>query len=715
MAEWMMYDEHVVNKKPSSNALLDSDPTEATRHSSVFSHYVRVPHASQFVLEMTDTPWQDFPADAVASLDGADSALLLVSAADGVQSGTVSAYQHCKASGIPVLACLSKMDRPFVMTESVVSEIEDNLADGVKPVPLQVPVGEAEAFEGVKSLLTVDAKSGSVLKNPDVDSDPELQQAWTVLEEAVAMVDDELLVEYLEEGQLEPPKVIDGLRSAVLGGKILPLVYTSAERDLGVSQLMDAAVAVLPDPLDAREVALRAACESDKGRCGLVPGIEAGFSARVLHTNVDSFGSVSVLRVITNSKKSDDSGTFDALPHDAIVLRTGEKIKMPSSSTCFGLVGKERYPLGDSVASKGILPGDVLAVPKLSESVQTNDILVEPDAVKEDEAEIYIEAETNNLTPLSRSPEDVPLMASATVSLPESSQSSGGKKGKRGGKSGAGAGGDEKILAALRAMSREDLAIKVEHDPSGMLLLRCMSGDHLQIVAQRLKNRYGLEVELGRPPVQYRETLAKPVKNVEGKHKKQSGGSGQFGVCFVDVEPLEEGAGIEFVSRIKGGVISKPFISSVEKGVKEQLQAGGPHGYPVTDVRVTLVDGKMHSVDSKDIAFQSAGKIAVKAALEKGKTRLLQPMEKVIFTIDEQLQGEISAIVARGDGYLLQTDIASDGTHMEVEAVLPMSSIGDVSDILRAASGGEAQFTSEFSHYVPVPEDLVDNLLGVSD
>jgi len=257
--------------------------------------------------------------------------------------------------------------------------------------------------------------------------------------------------------------------------------------------------------------------------------------------------------------------------------------------------------------------------------------------------------------------------------------------------------------------------MSVEHDPSGMILLRCMSGDHLQIIADRLKHRYGLEVELGRPPVQYRETVAKPVKYVEGRHKKQSGGSGQFGVCYIDMEPLEEGSGVEFVSQIKGGVISKPFISSVEKGVREQLESGGPFGYPVTDVKVTLVDGKMHSVDSKDIAFQSAGKLAAKAALEKGKSRLLQPMEKVLFTINEDLQGEISAIVSRGDGYLVQTDQAEDGAHLEVEAIVPAGAIGDVSDVLRAASGGEAQFTAVFDHYKPVPDDAVADILGVDE
>ena len=242
-----------------------------------------------------------------------------------------------------------------------------------------------------------------------------------------------------------------------------------------------------------------------------------------------------------------------------------------------------------------------------------------------------------------------------------------------------------------------------------------MSQDHLHLLGIRLKDRFDLDVSFGRPPVQYRETLKKAVKNVEGRHKKQSGGSGQFGVCVIDMEPLEEGSGIEFESKIKGGVISKPFISSVEKGVREQLKVGGPLGFPVVDVKVTLVDGKMHSVDSKDIAFQSAGKLAVKEALARGKTKLLQPMEDVTFTVNEAMQGEVSAIIARNEGYVTNTGPSSDGVSLEIRSILPSAVIGDVSDVLRAASAGEAQFVSKFSHYQPVSDDLAASIVGSDD
>jgi elongation factor G len=685
----MLYDERIITKKPiSGESFLDSDPTESSRHSSVFSHFARVPHKSH-LLEVTDTPWGDFPSDALAALDGADSAVIVVSAADGVQSGTIHAYEHCQANGIKTMIALSKMDRAFVSADQVIANLEEIL--GMKPIPLQIPQGEGDTFSGVKSLFFLDEEG-----NPSKNNDADLKDAWMALEEAVAMTDDELLVEYLENGELAIDKVFDGLRSGVRQGKILPLVYTSAEKDLGVSDLMDSIIAALPDPVEMREDALRVACESDQGKCGLQPGVEAGFAARVLHTMIDSFGSISVLRIISNSRSSD---TFHSLPNEAVVLRTGEKVKMPSASTCFGLNGKVRLPLADG---SSMIPGDVIALPKLSDAVQTNDILILPSALHEEETEIKIETSASAFTPLSRVPEQIPLMTSATVSVVDAGNKSKAK----------GAGADEKLSSALKAMAREDLAIRVEHDTSGKLLLRCMSGDHLQIIAERLRERYALDVEFGRPSVQYRETLVKAVKNIEGRHKKQSGGSGQFGVCFIDMEPLDEGCGIEFVSKIKGGVISKPFISSVEKGVREQLQSGGPlAGYPVTDVRVTLVDGKMHSVDSKDIAFQSAGKLAVQAALEKGKTRLLQPMEKVTFTIHESIQGEINTIVSRGDGYVTATNPSSENAHLDVDAIIPASSIGVVSDVLRAASGGEASFVSTFSHYEPVSDSKIDEII----
>jgi elongation factor G len=184
----------------------------------------------------------------------------------------------------------------------------------------------------------------------------------------------------------------------------------------------------------------------------------------------------------------------------------------------------------------------------------------------------------------------------------------------------------------------------------------------------------------------------------------QSGGSGQFGVCVIDIHPLEEGAGVEFESRIKGGVISKPFISSVEKGVREQLQAGGPlAGFPVTDIRVVLTDGKMHNVDSNDFAFTSAGKVAIKNALAQGGTRLLQPMEHVTFTINSEMQGEINSIVSRNDGYV--TGTSGTGDLVDIEAYLPSASIPAVSDSLRAKTGGSGEFKSELSHYQAVTDD----------
>lgn len=239
----------------------------------------------------------------------------------------------------------------------------------------------------------------------------------------------------------------------------------------------------------------------------------------------------------------------------------------------------------------------------------------------------------------------------------------------------------------------------------GSLLLHCMSGDHAQLIAARVRDRYGIDIELSANPVQYKETISKAILNIEGRHKKQSGGSGQFGVCVINMEPLEEGSGVEFVSQIKGGVISKPFIASVEKGVREQLDMGGPlAGYPVTDVRVVLTDGKMHSVDSNDFAFTSAGKLSVKAALSKAGTRLLQPMEEVHFQVSEKLVGEITSIVSRNDGYVMGSE-SSGLESVEIEAILPSASIPAVSDALRSKTAGSGTFNNVFAHYQAVSDE----------
>lgn len=435
LAEWMLYTEHVISKKP-GHSFLDSDPVEAARHSSVFSHFIRVPH-KEYLLEISDTPWGDFPSDALASVDGADSAIVVISAADGVQTGTLHALEHCHSAGIKTLICLSKMDRPFLQVDTIMKDLESSF--NVKPIPLQVPVFENDEFQRVEPLFLLDDTQVVGNKPRLVKNDVEgLEEAWTVLEEAVAMSNDELLIEYLENSQLEPNQVFQGLVEAVQQRKIFPLIYTSAEKDIGGEELMDVIVAVLPDPLMTRQEALDAACQSDEGKCGMVAGVEAGFAARVLHTTVDSFGSVSVLRVISNSREN-DNGPFHSLPHEAVNLRSREKLKLPSASTSFCFVaGKERVPLQDGV---GVLPGDVIAVPKLPESVRTNDILTVPAAVSEEESEISIETAVDVLTPLSRPFEDVPLMTCATVSLAET----GGKK-SRGNKASS---GDDKVRLYL--------------------------------------------------------------------------------------------------------------------------------------------------------------------------------------------------------------------------------------------------------------------------
>mmetsp|Transcript_9777 Transcript_9777/g.14867 ORF Transcript_9777/g.14867 Transcript_9777/m.14867 type:complete len:770 (+) Transcript_9777:70-2379(+) len=682
LGEWMLYDEKVLTKQPlAGQSLLDSDPAESSRHSSVFSHFFRVPHNGH-LLEVADTPWTDYQSDANSALDGSDAAVIVASVCDGLKPGTITSFQECQRKKVKSILCLSEMDREFIDVDNFMDEFEATL--GVKPVPLQVSVhGEGGKFEGVTPLFLLNA-NGDIAKNDD----PETEEAWMYLEEAVAMTDDDLLMEYLDDGTLPPNKVLLGLKTAIRNQKILPVVYTSSEQNVGVIELMDSIVAFLPDPVEAREDALIAACESEEGMCGMKPGIEAGFAARVVHTVVDSFGSLSILRVISNS--CDGEGTFDSIPHNLVNMRTGEELKV--GLTAFTLQGKERLPFP---SGSKVLPGNVVAIPKL-DSVQTNDILTVKEAVSEEAAEIQIEEATQVLTPLSRRAAELPLMYTALVSLPEAD----GKKGGRG-KTNS---GSDKLISALQAISREDLAVKVD-TVKGSLLLHCMSGDHAQLIATRVKDRYGIDIELSAKPVQYKETISKAALNIEGRHKKQSGGSGQFGVCVINMEPLEEGSGVEFVSQIKGGVISKPFIASVEKGVREQLEMGGPlAGYPVTDVRVVLTDGKMHSVDSNDFAFTSAGKLSVKAALSKAGTRLLQPMEDVHFQVSEKLVGEITSIVSRNDGYVMGSE-STGLDSVEIEAILPSASIPAVSDALRSKTAGSGTFVNLFAHYQAVTDE----------
>ena len=485
-----------------------------------------------------------------------------------------------------------------------------------------------------------------------------------------------------------------GLRKAVLQQKLLPVVYTSALNNVGVSELMDTIVAIFPNPMETREHVLTNVVEATGEEILSVPGEEGGFTARVVHTSVDSFGSLSVIRVISN-KFDPSTGRYAALPNEIVNLRSGMKVKL--SSTCFGLCGKERLALSDD---SQVLPGDIIALQKVDNAIATNDVICSKEALANEQHELELENLCDALSPLSRQAPEISLMASATVSLAETG------KGKKSTKKVST--GDDKLINALTALGREDLALKVEQH-SGQWIVRCMSRDHLNLLVERLKDRYNIDVDIGETPIAYRETISRTVTNVEGKHKKQSGGSGQFGVCYINVEPLAEGSGIEFESTVKGGAISRTFINSVEKGVLDQLNAGGPLGFPVTDVKVTVTDGKMHSVDSKDIAFQSAGRQAVKSALEIAGTKLLEPMEKVTFTIDESLQGDVNSIVSRSDGYIIDT-VLKDNHEAEIDAIIPAACIEEVSETLRAESKGEGSYVTEFSHYQDVSDQKVKTI-----
>ena len=277
LIEWMLYDEQMLKKTPVSGlSTLDFDPVEESRHSSIFSHFARVPHRN-CLLEISDTPWGDFPSDAYATLDGADTAVIVISASDGVQHGTINAFQRCRDAGIKIILCLSKLDRPFINIEAVLADIEESL--GIQVTPLQESIGEGENLKEIKSLFSID-DDGSV----QVNKDESLASLKSELEDTIAMSNDDFLIEYLENSELSPEKIISGLKSGIEEEKIFPLVYTSAEKNIGVEELMDTITAFLPNPVELREHVLKATCENFIDQCSVEPGVESGFAGRVVHT-----------------------------------------------------------------------------------------------------------------------------------------------------------------------------------------------------------------------------------------------------------------------------------------------------------------------------------------------------------------------------------------------------------------------------------------------
>jgi elongation factor G len=656
LTEAMLFDAKAIDrlgKVEEGTTTTDYDEDEKKRQVSISSALAYC-EWNKHKINILDTPgFGTFIADTRASLRAVDSAVVVVNAVAGVEVMTEKVWGFINEYDLPRLAFINRLDRERASFERTLTSMRDLLSKDILPV--QVPLGEEEAFRGVidlirnKALVYQKDLSGSYkVEEIPPDLKDQVEKYRGELMEKVAELDDGLLEKYLESGELSEEELTTGLRKAILARQIVPVFCGSATNNIGVQPLLDAIVKWLPSPSERPPMV------------GIKPGTEEKvvrhvdpnepFSALVFKTIVDPFaGRISLLKMCSG-KLQVDSQVYNSSK------RERERV-----GVIVWLQGKKQKPVELATA------GDLVAVLKLVHTL-TGDTLCD---------------EKN---PIVYPPIEFPQPVISFAIEPKSR------------------GDEEKISAALARINQEDPALRYHRDPQTKeLLVSGMGQLHVEVAIDKLKNRYGVEVDLKTPKVPYKETI-KSKTEVQGKYKKQSGGRGQYGDTWLRLEPLPRGKGFEFAEEIVGGVVPKQYIPAVEKGLLEAIQSGVLAGYPVTDIKVTLFDGSYHEVDSSEMAFKIAASIGFKEGMKKCNPTLLEPIMLVEVTAPEEYMGDIIGDLNSRRGRVLGMD--SQGGIQRIRAHVPLAEMLKYSPALRSITGGRGDYTMEFSHYEEVPSHL---------
>ena len=608
-------------------------------------------------INLIDCPgYADFMGDVAAALRIADLAVFVVSAVDGVEVQTEEAWSLAAALGLPRMVFVNKLDRERASYDTVLPQLRDRLGAGI--APLELPIGQESGFRGVADLLTDTAhiyEGGVPHTEPIPDDMEELEhQVHDNLVEGIVVADDAMLERYLEGDVPGFEELEHTLHDGVAAGTVFPVVVGSATREIGVDRLADFIVEIGPSPLD-RPASITVGANGDAPDPIDVPA-EAGGDplAFVFKTIADPYvGQLSMFRVLSGTLRPDDH---------LVNTRTGTDERLHGLLT---IRGKEQETASELVA------GDIGAVAKLA-STATGDTLAP-------------KGKPVVVAPIEQ-PE--PTLALAVVPRTQADE--------------------DKLASALHRLADEDPALRVERvDETHQTVLHGTGETHLQITLEKLTRKFGANVDTEGVRVRYRETITGSAHNVEGRHKKQTGGHGQFGVCVIDLEPQPRGEGFAFENRIVGGAISRGYVPAVQKGVEETMAMGGVYGYPVVDVKVTLTDGKEHSVDSSEMAFKVAGRLAFRAAMAQANPVILEPVSRLEVSVPLDLQGDVMGDLNARRGRVQGTE-TDGGGRQTITALVPTSEIQRYAIELRSLTGGRGRFHAEHDHYDVLPAHLVE-------
>jgi elongation factor G len=617
--------------------------------------------APEYTINIIDTPGHvDFTIEVERSMRVLDGVIAVFDSVAGVQPQSETVWRQANRYNVPRIAFVNKMDRMGANFLKVCNQIRERLK--ANAVPIQLPVGAEEEFRGIVDLVRrrayiyMDELGKDIRSEPIPEEMKDLAAEYRAkLVEAVAEVDETLMEKYFAEEDLSEADLILGLRKGTISGQIVPMLCGSAFKNKGIQMLLDAVVDYLPSPIDIPAIK---GILPDGTEVSRKASDEEPFSALAFKLMSDKYGDLTFIRVYSG-----------VLTKGTYVLNS-TKNKKERISRLVVLKADERLDVDELRA------GDLGAVLGLKDTT-TGDTLCDENAPVILES-LYVPEPVISVAIEPKTKADV-----------------------------------DKLSRALQALAKEDPTFRVSVDPeTNQTIISGMGELHLEILVDRMLREFNVEANVGNPQVAYRETIRKAVSRVEGKFIRQTGGRGQYGHVVIDLEPAEPGTGFEFISKIVGGVIPKEYIPPAEQGIREACESGVLAGYPLIDIRVTLVDGSFHEVDSSEMAFKIAGSLALKEAARRANPVLLEPVMKVEVEVPEAFVGDVIGDINARRGQL--EGMTTEGGTSKVTAKVPLAEMFGYATDIRSRTQGRGIFTMEFSHYEEVPRNIAEAIIAKS-
>ena len=651
LAEAMLHKAGVINRlgiPEEGNTVSDFEPEEQQRLTSISTSVMNLPWKGKHVNLLDTAGYADFIGSVLWAISAADTAVLVLSAAVGIDIHGRRLFQAAGEAGLARMIVINRSDGENVDLETRLAQMREALGSHCRL--LTVPVGQGPAFTGVVNVYAT-AESANALMD--------VAGAHADLVESIVEVDEALMERYLGDEKISPEELGAAFTKALTGGTVIPVLFTSALKELGVEELLDALAEYAPNPRQARFRTARKGTAEDAPEVTLQGNPDGPLCAQVFKVVSDPYvGKVSYLRVFSGR-----------LPSDSLA-RLGDDRRETKFGQMLRVQGKETQAIPEAVA------GDIVGISKIDDLGIGRSVSAGPEPLIVAEVKMPVPMYSLALQPKSR-------------------------------------GDEQKISEVLAKAMDEDNTIKTTRDRQTNELVASGLGDiHLMILLAKMKRRYQLEVTTKPPKIPYRETV-NAVGDGHYRHKKQTGGAGQFGEVYLRVEPLERGQGFEFLDDTFGGSIPKQFLPAIEKGVREALEEGVIAGYPFQDVRVAVYDGKSHAVDSKEVAFKIAGRNAFRDGVSKARPVILEPYVNMAITVPDEYLGSITGDLNSRRGRIMGMEAGAAGAQT-IRVQVPLAEVAQYNTQLRSITGGQGSYTMELSHYEAVPAHVQQQIVDAA-